>query len=162
MSFWSCARLQARRENLAVHFLKLNEFETYCPRIRERRVRHGRWVEVTPPLFPGYCFVQIRLQWSRARWAPGVAMLLMDGNQPARVPDTLIEQIRKREVRGLVELPRPGLKRGDRVRITRGAFEGRLALFDGMKPHERVEVLLTLLGGAQRVTLAADAVEPAP
>ena len=28
-----------------------------------------------------------------------------------------------------------------------------------MKPHERVEVLLAILGGAQRVTLAADAVE---
>jgi hypothetical protein len=28
-----------------------------------------------------------------------------------------------------------------------------------MAPHERVAVLLTLLGGRQRVTLAADAVE---
>jgi hypothetical protein len=31
-----------------------------------------------------------------------------------------------------------------------------------MKPHERVELLLALLGGQQRVTLAADAVEAAP
>ena len=30
-----------------------------------------------------------------------------------------------------------------------------------MKPHERVEVLLAILGAAQRVTLAADAVEQA-
>ena len=30
-----------------------------------------------------------------------------------------------------------------------------------MKPRERVEVLLAILGGSQRVTLAADAVEAA-
>jgi hypothetical protein len=30
-----------------------------------------------------------------------------------------------------------------------------------MKPHERIEVLLAILGGSQRVTLAADAVEQA-
>ena len=30
-----------------------------------------------------------------------------------------------------------------------------------MKPHERIEVLLRILGGAQRVTLSADAVEQA-
>jgi hypothetical protein len=29
-----------------------------------------------------------------------------------------------------------------------------------MKPKERVEVLLAILGGEQRVTLAVDAVEP--
>jgi hypothetical protein len=31
-----------------------------------------------------------------------------------------------------------------------------------MRPHERVAVLLTMLGALQRVELAADAVEQAP
>ena len=30
-----------------------------------------------------------------------------------------------------------------------------------MKPRERIEVLLAILGGSQRVTLSADAVEQA-
>jgi hypothetical protein len=55
--------------------------------------------------------------------------------------------LRGRERGGLIELPRPpGLKRGDRVRITRGLFTGQVALFDGMRGHERVAVLLALLG----------------
>ena len=29
-----------------------------------------------------------------------------------------------------------------------------------MKPHQRVEVLLTLLGGQQRVSLSREAIEP--
>jgi hypothetical protein len=43
---------------------------------------------------------------------------------------------------------------GDRVRILRGPFSGRLAVFADMKPRERVEVLLRLLGGERHVTLA--------
>ena len=45
------------------------------------------------------------------------------------------------------------------MRILRGPFEGKLAIYAGMKPRARVEVLLTLLGSSQRVTVAADAVE---
>jgi hypothetical protein len=39
------------------------------------------------------------------------------------------------------------------------AFAGRLAVFADMKPHQRVEVLLGLLGSEQRATLAATDVE---
>src|SRR5262249_11745056 len=124
------------------------------------RVLRGRRVEVSPPLFAGYAFVAITLQWHAARWSAGVVRLVMDGAQPARVPDAVIEEIRRREVRGLVELSRPPRARpGDAVRILRGPFEGRLAIYAGMKPRARVEVLLALLGSQQRVMLAADAVE---
>ena len=95
-----------------------------------------------------------------ARGVPGVIRFVMDGAAPARVPDAVIDDIRAREVPGLVELPKPPLAQfGDAVRILRGPFEGRLALYCGMKPRARVEVLLSLLGSRQRMTLAADAVE---
>ena len=45
--------------------------------------------------------------------------------------------------------------------VLRGPFAGHVGLYAGMRPHERVEVLLAILGGSQRVTLAADAVEQA-
>ena len=49
---------------------------------------------------------------------------------------------------------KPGLRRGDQVRITRGPMAERLAIYDGMKGRERVEVLLAMLGSVQRVELA--------
>jgi transcriptional antiterminator RfaH len=158
--YWAAAQLQPQRDTLALHFLRQAGFETYAPRLRERRTVRGRKVVRTPLLFPAYAFVFIQLQWHTARWAPGVIRLVMDGAAPARVPDAVIDEIRAREVRGLVELPKPPPAQfGDTVRILRGPFEGRLALYAGMKPRERVEVLLGLLG---RVTLAADAVEAVP
>ena len=54
----------------------------------------------------------------------------------------------------------PGLRRGDRVRITSGPFSDHLALYQGQASHDRVAVLLQLLGGQQRAELAANAIEP--
>ena len=80
--------------------------------------------------------------------------------RPARVGDAVIDNIRSRERGGLVELPkREVFKPGDRVRVVQGPFAGQLGLYAGMRAHERVLVLLALLGGQQRVELAQDAIE---
>ena len=154
MSYWCACRLQVHREALALHCLGLNGYETYYPRLRDRRIRFGRTIENRPPLFPCYAFVLIELQWHAARWTPGIFGLIMDGAGPAKVPDGVIAEVRLREVNGLIELPEPPLRRGARVRILRGPFTGHLAIFADMKPRQRVEILLQLLGGEQRVTLA--------
>src|SRR5215470_11028194 len=151
--YWAAAQLQPQRDTLALHFLRQAGFETYAPRLRERRTVQGRKVVRTPLLFPAYAFVFIRLQWHAARWSPGVIRLVMDGAVPARVPDAVIDEIRSRECRGLIELPKPPLARpGDAVRILRGPFEGKLVIYADMKPRQRVEVLLSLLGSRQRMT----------
>jgi transcriptional antiterminator RfaH len=131
--YWACAQLKPQGERLALHCLTLAGYETYLPRLREQRVRQGRRVQVCPPLFPGYCFIAIELQWHAARWAPGVARIVLDGAAPARVPDNVIAEIRSRERAGLVELAkRPLARPGDPVRVIRGPFEGHVGLYDGM------------------------------
>jgi transcriptional antiterminator RfaH len=155
MPYWAVARLEPHRERLALHYLGLAGYVTYLPRIREPRLSHGRRVEIRAPLFPGYCFFMVEAQWHTARWSVGVIGLVMAGIQPGRVPDNVIAEIRCREVDGLIELAPPApLRRGVRVRILRGPFTGHLAIFADMKPRQRVEILLQLLGGEQRVTLA--------
>jgi transcriptional antiterminator RfaH len=160
MSYWAAARAQPQREALAQHFLQLSGYTVYLPRLREHRRSHGRSIETRPPLFPGYLFVEIVVGWWAARWCPGTRGLVMNCGLPVRVPDHVLAEIRSRERGGLVELP-SRLKRGDPVRILRGAFSEHLALYQGQAGHERVAVLLALLGGSHRVTLAADAVERA-
>jgi transcriptional antiterminator RfaH len=166
MSYWAAARLVPRREALALHCLDLAGYETYLPRLRERRVSRGRRITVTPPLFPGYCFILIQLQWHTARWAPGVATIIRDGERPAKVPDMVIEEIKSREVNGLINLPKPlsapGLRPGAPVKVLTGPFRGFVGALIGLRPRERVEVLLALLGGQTRVTLAKGDVALAP
>jgi transcriptional antiterminator RfaH len=164
MPFWAAAQLQPQRDGLALACLRQAGFETYAPRLRERRTANGRPVVRTPLLFPNYAFVLIVSGWWEARWAAGVTRIVLGGGGlPAAVPDLVIDGLKARERGGLIELPKPPrFHPGDQVRVLHGPFIGLVGLFDGMKAHERVTVLLRLLGGSQRVTLAADAVEAAP
>jgi transcriptional antiterminator RfaH len=156
MAYWGCVQLQPQRQALAVHFLERAGYETYRPLYRERT--RGR--KASPqPLFPGYAFILIEQRWYSACSTPGVVRLISDGARPARVADAVIAEIRAREVRGLVELPRRPLAPGDRVQILQGPLAGQIGLFAGMRAHERVAVLLEILGARQRVTLARGDVE---
>jgi transcription antitermination factor NusG len=148
MSYWACAQLEANRERMALHCFGLRGFEIYLPLLHVKRITPTRKTSMpAPPLFPGYAFVLIELQWHAARWSPGVLRLALDGDRPPRVPDKVIAELKGCERNGLVELPAPrGIRRSDTVRITRGVFGGQLAVFDGMRPRERVAVLLQLLG----------------
>jgi transcriptional antiterminator RfaH len=158
MSYWACAQLEANRERLALHCLGLAGYETYLPRILVKRVTPARKTSVqAPALFPGYAFVLIELQWHAARWSPGILRLVLDNDRPDKVPDNVIAELKGRERNGLVELPSsPGFRRGDKVRIVRGPLAGLEGLVEGLRPQQRIEILLAVLG---RVGLARADVE---
>jgi transcriptional antiterminator RfaH len=158
--YWACAQVEPRRERLASHCLTLAGYEIYQPLLREQRRSHGRKITVTSPLFPGYLFLWVVSGWWNARWSPGVIRLIMDGLQPAHVPDAVISEIRSRERGGFIELPKSrGLAPGMRVKVLQGPLQDQIGLLAALRPHERVLVLLQLLGGQQRVELARNAIE---
>jgi transcriptional antiterminator RfaH len=159
MAYWTAAQLEPNRERIALLLLRQEQFTVYAPRLRVRRVIRGRREEREAPLFPGYAFVAIELQWSRARWCPGVVRLVMDGIQPARVSDAVIEAIKSRERDGAIEFSRNGFKFGDKVRLLAGPFSGHCAIYAGMSGLERVAVLLHLLGSERQITLAQRDIE---
>jgi transcriptional antiterminator RfaH len=104
--------------------------------------------------------VLIVLQWHEIKRTPGVVRLVAEGGVPARVPDAVIAELRRRERSGLVQLPEPRrFSAGDRVRVTYGPLIGLEGLVAGTRPSQRVEVLLGLLGRARAVLPVAH-VEP--
>jgi len=158
--YWCCAQVEPRREHLASHCLTLAGYKIYQPLLREQRRSHGRKITVTPPLFPGYLFAWVVRGWWDARWSTNVVRLIMDGMLPARVPDAVISEIRSRERGGFVELlPKLRLEPGARVRVLQGPLQDQIGLLAALRPHERVLLLLQMLGGQQRVELASNAIE---
>jgi transcriptional antiterminator RfaH len=143
---------------MVLHFLEQAAgFEIYAPRIRAPRTAR---CQDPRPLFPGYAFVLIVLQWHAVKRTPGVVRLVTNGGTPAKVPDAVIEDLRRRERNGLVQLPEPRrFRAGDRVRVTHGPLLGLEGLVAGKRASDRVEVLLSLLGRARAVLPIAD-VEP--
>jgi transcription antitermination factor NusG len=138
MSYWAVAQTQPRREAIAIRYLADAGIETYLPRIADR----NRIV----PLFPCYLFVRIMDRWHPIKNCIGITRVLLSGERPAILSDSVIMEIRARENRnGLVKLP-PKYKIGDRVKIVNGAFCHCIGLYDGMTGRQRERVLLEFLG----------------
>jgi transcriptional antiterminator RfaH len=157
--YWACAQVEPRRERLASYCLTLAGYEIYQPLLREQRRRsHGR------KIMHAAAVPRLSVRVGSARLVgcavvAGCVRLIMDGLLPARVPDAVISGIRSRERRGFVELPKLRLEPGMRVKVLQGPLHDQIGLLAALRPHERVLVLLQLLGGQQRVELARGAIE---
>jgi len=149
MSYWAVAQIEVQRERIATLLLNRAGYEIYAPRIQLSRQRRKRAVL----LFPSYIFVRIVDRFYPVKNTPGVLRLLMDGERPARMPDSALDQLRGKEVRGFIRLPKKQPAHGQRMRIINGPFAGHLALFEGMTGHERQKVLIAFLSGAVTIEL---------
>ena len=164
MSYWGVARTVVLCEQIVCRRLERIGFETYFPRVEvERRSQKNRLYKRAEPLFHAYIFVRLVLQWHEVRRTPDVTQIVMQGGVPAQLDDAIVEALKARAgPDGLIRLPRRGgltFRRGDRIRVRGGPLTGRVGIFEGMRSHERVAVLLSLLGAPQRVELPAHHVE---
>jgi transcriptional antiterminator RfaH len=151
MAYWTVASTEAQREALAAHHLDRLGFEIYLPLLRARAGK-------IEPLFPGYVFVQVELQWRPINGTIGVLRVLTNGEQPARLANQVVDEIRSREDRsGFVRLPR--LRRGNAVRVARGVFASKIGIYQGSTGKDRERVLLSLLGRQVRVEVPAKFLE---
>ncbi len=86
--------------------------------------------------------------------------LVCFGDEPAIVPENLVNAIRKR-VEEITEAGGElfeGLKPGDKIVISDGPFAGYEAIFDARLPgSERVRVLLQLLNNQRQVPIELEA-----
>src|SRR5579871_2818901 len=163
---WYVVQTQVNGEAKAAQNLLRQGYEIYMPRYLKRR-RHARKVDfVAKPLFPRYLFVAVDVatqRWRAIQSTFGVSHLVTVGNEPAAVPDGIVSALKTREdEKGFVTMDaRPKFAPGDRVRVLAGAFMDNAGLFNGSADHDRVSILLEMLGRKVRVLLDADMVAAA-
>jgi transcriptional antiterminator RfaH len=163
---WFVVQTQVNGETKAARNLLRQGYDVYLPRYLKRR-RHARKVDfIARPLFPRYIFVAIDLatqRWRSIQSTFGVSHLVCNGEDPAAVPEDVVPALKAREdEKGFVKLDaRPTLAPGDKVRILAGVFMDSAGLFSGLADHDRVAILLDLLGRKVRVLLDADMVAAA-
>lgn len=163
---WYVVQTQVNGEAKAAEHLRRQGYETYLPRYLKRR-RHARKVDfAAKPLFPRYMFVAIDVatqRWRSIQSTSGVSRLVTNGDEPAVVPEGVVCALKAREdARGFVRMEAvPAFAPGDKVRVLAGAFIGNAGLFNGMADHDRVSILLDMLGRKVRLVLDADLVAAA-
>jgi transcriptional antiterminator RfaH len=163
---WYVVQTQVNGEAKAAQNLLRQGYKVYLPRYLKRR-RHARKTDFTAkPLFPRYMFVAIDMatqRWRSIQSTFGVSRLLTNGDDPATVPDGVVQALKAREdQKCFVRMDfRPTFAHGDKVLVLAGAFMDNAGLFDGMADHDRVSILLDMLGRKVRVSLDADMVAAA-
>lgn len=163
---WYVVQTHVHAETKAVAHLGRQGYCAYLPRYLKRR-RHARRIEtVAAPLFPRYLFVAIdraSQRWRSIQSTIGVTHLVCNGDEPAIVPNGVVEQLRSRENDGgFITLDtRPRFALGEKIRVVDGIFDACIGLFDGMADRERVAILLDLLGRKVRVVLDGESIAAA-
>lgn len=157
-SQWYVVQTHPHAETKASWHLGRQGFETYLPRYLKQR-RHARRIEdIAAPLFPRYLFVAVDMatqRWLSINSTVGVTRLVRHGDRPAAIPVSVLETLKHREdANGFVQLDhQPKFSPGDKICVLGGAFRDCLGLYEGMSGHERVAILLELLGRKVRVVL---------
>jgi transcriptional antiterminator RfaH len=166
MITWFAAYTQPHGEAKALDHLNRQGYSVYVPRYR-RWLRHARQRKlVSRPLFPRYIFVGLdrdAQRWRPIRSTVGVLGLVVSGDEPVAVLPEVIDALRRREEEGGFDVHSPvqSVRPGEAVRVIDGPFQDLVGRLLGVADHERVFVLLDVLGRSVRASVAALAVEAA-
>jgi transcription antitermination factor NusG len=152
-AYWYALQSKPNKEDALFGQLENHGFEVFFPRIRVTPVNpRARKIKA---YFPGYMFVHVDINavgLSTFQWMPFARGMVVFDQEPAPVPDPLIQAIRRRvdEVNAAGGEIFEGLRKGDDVFIHEGPFAGYEAIFDVRLPgSERVRVLIKLISQRQ-------------
>ena len=155
---WYVVHTKVRQEQVAADNLMRQGFAVYLPKIRLlKRIRRRLEVQ-QEPLFPRYLFVRpgsAAASIAPVRSTTGVTTLVRFGQEPAVMRAGVLESIRAFEARRN-EAPDEDLspfQPGARICVADGPLTGMEGLISDVS-HERVVVLMQLLGQETRVRLS--------
>lgn len=163
---WHAVFCKPRQDERTELNLRNQGFETFRPKVRERRTHNGHRRVQIASMFPRYLFVQLAAggqDWGPIRSTRGAVGLVRQGQQAAVVPAEVIHELRRRcnehdiiEQAGILDY-RPD----EPVEIIDGPCAGHRALFQARTGAERVAVLLTILNHQRRVEVPDSAIRRA-
>ena len=160
---WYLAQLKPNGFQKAVANLARQNFTTFMP-MQIKSVRHARKLSsVERPVFPGYIFILLgedQGDWRKINSTTGVARLVsFHANQPAPVPDALIDALQRRcDVAGIL-LPPSDLQQGESVTVSDGAFADFTGTIEKILSGDRIRILFEFMGQETRVDVATEKIE---
>lgn len=139
MKKWYVINTKPKKEFQVERIFIEGGFEIYTPKyIQDKQ---------TKPFFPGYQFVNFEYpeQYRIVKYTRGVKRIIGNDSGPIPISDEVINQIRSREVNGVIELEKYGLEPGvgDEIEVMEGAMKGLRGVFHkALTDSERVIILL--------------------
>ena len=156
---WYVIHTRPRQEERALENLLRQGFQAWLPMLEVEKVRRGKITKLIEPLFSRYLFIhldQIHSNWSPIRSTLGVSKLVSFGNQPAAVPDELIQMLQQEPQRSGQKVLNPG----DTVEFTKGPLKGLRGIYEQDDGELRAMVMIELINQSHRVQAHKDVLKP--
>jgi len=140
MENWYVINTKPKKEFQVEKLFTEGGFKYYNPVYRqEDRVR---------PFFPGYGFLVFEFpdKYQLVKYTRGIKRVVGNREGPIPIPDEVIQQIKAREIEGLIELEKHGAMPlvGDEIEVAEGPLKGLKGIFQKeIGDKERVMILLS-------------------
>ncbi len=139
MKNWFVLNTKPKKEAQVEKLFFEGGFTTYFPKHQiDNRIK---------PFFPGYAFIffDFPSQYQMVKYTRGIKKLVGNGERPTPLPESVIENIRQREISGFIELEKHGImpEAGDEIEVMEGAMKGLRGVFKNeLSGNDRVMILL--------------------
>lgn len=146
---WYLIQSKPKQQLRAIEQLENQGVSCFCPMITIEKVIRGKRQSVSEPLFSNYLFIELSsddINWSKIRSTRGVRDFVRFGTEVAKVPKSLIEQVRIDTADidpNVIDSNAP--KSGEKVKVTEGVFKGLEGIYKAKNGEERSFVLLNIL-----------------
>lgn len=122
---WFAVTVRPQHELSAEKGLAAKGFETYLPLYLAVRKWSDRTKTLQLPLFPCYVFCRFgRTEHAAVLRTPGVRTIVSFDGEPAPVPASELDAVKKMLSSGSIVEPWPFLEAGQRIRIASGPLSG--------------------------------------
>jgi transcriptional antiterminator RfaH len=156
---WFAAMTQPQREGVAVDNLRRQGFCTFSPLERVTRRCARKTIAATAPVFRGYVFVRmdpLRARWRSISGTLGVRSLVTNGDSPMAIRPGVVETLlASTDADGILRFFDP-LQPGMTVRLRAGPFAEQFGVIERLDGHERLVLLMSLMGGQVRTDVSRD------
>ncbi|PYU01242.1 MAG: antitermination protein NusG [Acidobacteria bacterium] len=157
---WYAIYTRHQHEKTVAGILTSKGFETLLPLYSAAHRWKDRTKLLSLPLFPCYVFLKGGLERRLdILTTPGIRALVSTAGQPAAIPHSEIEGVRRAVESGACVEPHPLLKCGEWVRVKYGPLQGIEGILVRKKNLYRLVLSVEILGKAASVEIDAFVIE---
>jgi transcription antitermination factor NusG len=157
---WRAIYTRHQHEKMIAQVLSAKGLQVFLPLYNSTRRWKDRTVQLSLPLFPCYLFLRgMEERRLEVVTTPGIVSVLTVNGEPAAIPESEIESVRRAIERGNRVEPHPFLRCGDRVRVIAGPLQGLEGILVRKKNLCRLVLSVELLERSAAVEVDVSSVE---
>ena len=157
---WRAIYTRHQHEKMIAQVLSAKGLQVFLPLYNSTRRWKDRTVQLSLPLFPCYLFLRgMEERRLEVVTTPGIVSVLTVNGEPAAIPESEIESVRRAIERGNRVEPHPFLRCGDRVRVVAGPLQGLEGILVRKKNLCRLVLSVELLERSAAVEVDVSSVE---